>query len=139
MVDFVPAPHHIEAGEKVDILMLGSAGDQLDHARGFRLHDHLWRKLRIDKDDISTGRADLGETLADRHIVVVEFIIADHRIGAKLPEDQVGLGSDHVRTEALEHVADFLTADATVEHNDRMARKTLRQFDREPTRIGGGR
>ena len=38
---------------------LRGGGDQLDHARGFRLGDHLRRELRIDQHDVGARRADL--------------------------------------------------------------------------------
>jgi hypothetical protein len=62
-------------------------------------------------------------------------MLAQHRIGAELPQYQIGLGSDDRSVEALEHVADDLAADAPIEHRDRMAGKALAQFGPEPGRV----
>src|SRR5215831_4450483 len=97
MVEVVPTSHHIETWKSIDILTLGGAGDQFDHARGFWLHDYLWRELQINQDDIGTNRADLGDALADRRVVVVERFAANHRIGAELPKHEVRFSCDHVR------------------------------------------
>src|SRR5215831_12739233 len=139
MVDVVPAPHHRKTGKQVNIRTLGGAGDQFDHARSFWFHDHLWRELRINQHDIGASRADLGDALANRQVLAIEIIIADYRIGAKLPDDQVGLSCDYICIKALEHIANVLAPHPAVKHGDRIARETLSQFDRKPTWIGGGR
>src|SRR5262245_2131499 len=139
MVDVVPAPHHLKTGKQVNILTLGDASDQFDHARSFWFHDHLWRELRINQHDIGAGRADLGDALANRNVLAIETIVADYRIGAELPYDQVGLSCDHVCIKALEHIANVFAPHAAVKHGDRMARETLYQLDRKPARIGGCR
>jgi hypothetical protein len=65
--------------------------------------------------------ARLVDAFADRGAAIVHRVIADQRIGAQLPQQQVGLGGDHGAVEALEHVGDFLAVDTAVEHGDRMA------------------
>src|SRR6516225_7348968 len=106
---------------------------------GFWFHDHLWCELRIYQHDVGAGRADLGDALDYRHVLTIEIVAADYRIGAKLPEDQVGLNCDHICIKALEHIVHFFAAHTAVKHSDRMARETLGQLDRKPARIGGGR
>src|SRR5262245_8944443 len=139
MVDVVPAPHHRKTGKQVNIRTLRGAGDQFDHARSFWFHDHLWRELRINQHDIGASRADFGDALANRNVLAIELIVADYRIGAKLPQDQVGLSCVYVCIKALEHIANVFAPHAAVKHGEWMARETLRQFDRKPARIGGGR
>ena len=95
VIDLAPALHHVEAAEQIDVFLLRGRGDQLDHVLGFRLRDHLRRELRIDQHDVGAGGADLVEAVADRGAVVGELVIADDRIGAELPQHQVGLGGDH--------------------------------------------
>jgi len=60
---------------------------------GVSLHNHLRHELRIDQHDVGIDSADLLEAIADRGAVVGEHVITDDRIGAKLPQDQVRLGS----------------------------------------------
>ena len=61
--------------------------------------------------------------------------VAQHRIGAELPQHQVGLGGDHGLVEAPEHVADDLAADAAIEHLDRVRGKAPLQFGLEPAGV----
>ena len=72
VVVVAPAPHHLEAAEQVDVLLLRGGGDQLDHVLGFRLRDHFRRELRIDQHDIGAGGADFVEAIADRGAVIGE-------------------------------------------------------------------
>ena len=62
-----------------------------------------------------------------------------HRIGAELPEHEIGLGGDHRAVEALEHVGDFFAVDAAIDHGDRAGREMLRELDLQPARIARGR
>ena len=62
-------------------------------------------------------------------------MMAQHRVGAELPEHQVGLLGDDGAVEALKHVADLLAADAAVEHGDRLRGEGMPQFGFEPARI----
>lgn len=58
------------------------------------------------------------------------------RTGAALPKHQVGFGSDHIGVKPLEHIDDFFAADTTVEYGDRVAGKTLLEFDGEAAGVG---
>jgi len=51
--------------------------------------------------------------------VLIGRLVADHRIGTELPENEIGLGRDHRFVEALEHVRHFFAADAAVDDRDR--------------------
>ena len=71
--------------------------------------------------------------------MIGELVIADDRIRAELPQHQIGLGGHHGAIEALEHVGDFLAANAAVVHGDGMAGEALLELDGEPARIICGR
>jgi hypothetical protein len=58
------------------------------------------------------------------------------RTGATLPKHQIGFGSDHIGVKPLEHIDDFFAADTTVEYGDRVAGKTLLEFDGEAAGVG---
>ena len=94
VVDVVPALHHVEAGEQIDVLLLRGRRDQFDHALGFRLGDHLGRKLRIDQHHVGAGRADLFSPAWIMAPCVDARVAADHGIGAELPEYEIGLDRD---------------------------------------------
>jgi hypothetical protein len=79
----------------------------------------------------------LREAFANRCVFVSEVIVADHRIGAKLPQNQVGFGGDHVCIKAIEHIANFLAAYTAVKHSDRVTGKTLSQLNCKSARISG--
>ena len=64
-----------------------------------------------------------------------KLVIADDRIGAELPQHQVGLGGDHGGIETLEHVADFLAVGTAIEHGDRTVGEMLLELYGEPVRI----
>ena len=93
MIGIAPMLHHVEAVEQVDIFRLRGRGYQFDHVLGFRVHNYLRRELRIDQYDVGADGADFVEAIADRSALVGEHLITDDRIGTKLPQDQVGLGS----------------------------------------------
>jgi hypothetical protein len=57
------------------------------------------------------------------------------RIGAELPEHEVRLGRDNGRIEPLEHIGDFFTAHAAVQHCNRYFWKMLLELDQEPAGI----
>ena len=73
---------------------------------------------------------------ADVGAAIGHFVIADERIGAELPQDEIGLVGDHRLVKALEHVGHFLAADAAIEHGNLMRREMPLEFGGQPARIG---
>ena len=65
----------------------------------------------------------LLDALADRRAVLIEPLIAQHRIGAELPQHQIGLLGDDRARRSAQHVGDFFAVDAAVEHGDRATGK----------------
>ena len=65
----------------------------------------------------------------------VERMIAHDRIGANLPENEIGMGRDDRAIEPSNHLWRLFAVDAAIEHGDVIGREALLEFDREPTRI----
>jgi hypothetical protein len=69
----------------------------------------------------------------------LQRVVAQHRIGADLPEHEVRPLRDDGGVEPRQHVGDFLAAHAAVQHRDFVSGKTLRELLRQPARIGSRR
>jgi hypothetical protein len=65
------------------------------------------------------------------------LIALQHRVGAKLPEHQVGvLGGDGL-VEVRQHVDGARAGNAAVEHHDGLGREALTEFIHEAAGVGG--
>src|SRR5580704_13901932 len=59
-------------------------------------------------------------------------MIAQHRIGADLPEHELRMLGDDAAGEPRHHVFGLVAVDAAVEHGDVLQRETLLEVDGEP-------
>ena len=64
-----------------------------------------------------------------------ERIVAQHRIGADLPEHQIRMRRKDVALKPRHHLRGLFAVDAAIEHRDVERRETLFQFDRKAARI----
>src|SRR5262249_53317113 len=67
-----------------------------------------------------------------------DFRVAQHGVGADLPQNEVGTGRDHVAVEPRQHLGRVLAVDAAVEHLDGGVGEALLEQRLKPRRVGGG-
>ena len=70
-----------------------------------------------------------------QHGMRFERAVAQHRIGADLPENQIGMRGDDGGVEAGQHLVGLLAVDAAIEHRDVAPREALRKLGRKAARI----
>ena len=65
----------------------------------------------------------------------LERMVAQHGIGADLPEHEIGMRRDDAGCEPRHHLRGLFAVDAAIEHGDVERREALFQLDAEPARI----
>ena len=132
----MPHAHHGKAWKQIDTGILGRGGKQSHHALDLGLADDTRRELRVHQHDVGANRLELTDALANERTRRRERVIAQHRIGAELPQHEVGFLRDHAGLETGQHVAHFLAIDAMIDDADAIVRKALPEFGGEAAGIG---
>ena len=135
----VPPAHHGEAVEQADLFLLGDFRQQRHHVIGGRLRDHPRRELRIDENDVGADRLQPRNAFMQQRAAGIEWAVAQHRIGADLPEHQMRLLGNHPGLETGEHVDRLLAVDAAVEHGELLTGEMLAELDLKSARVGRSR
>ena len=83
--------HDRETAKDVDLVAARGRGDQLHHSLRFGSGDHFRSKLRIDQQHVRSGVLDLLDAFTDQFADLVDRQITQGRVGAELPDHQIGL------------------------------------------------
>jgi hypothetical protein len=111
--------------------------DHFDDRVGTGSAQHLGCILRIDQDDVGAcGFAQLADAALQDRQVRLHRGAAQHRIGAKLPQNDVGLLGNDVALEARALVVIIVAVDAAVHDREVEAGKPVGKLEPEPVRVG---
>ena len=93
------------------------------------------RILRIDQHEIGAGRLNARDAVFDELGGLGRIEIAQHRVGADLPDHQVRMHVDHRGLQPLHHFGRVLAALAAIDHGDVGGRILPVQLRRQPVGI----
>ena len=132
VLNFVPIAHDREAVEQVDVFLLGGHGDLIFHARAFPIWPSTLGTYCMSISTTSAP-ASLSCSMPSRSntLMRLQRMIAHHRIGADLPEHQIGMRGDHIGFETRQHLRGLFAVDAAIEHGDVARRKPLLELRRQ--------
>jgi lysophospholipase L1-like esterase len=115
----VPVAHHLKAREHADMAEMSDPAKQSDDpARALRVLGHARRILRIDQHHIAARGLDAHDAILDLICRDVGIEVAQHGIGADLPDHKVGVTVDHGTLQPLHHLRRILPADAGIDDGD---------------------
>ena len=119
----MPLAHHLEARENADVAKPGDLAEQLDHlARAFLMFGDFRRILRIDQHEVGARRLDARDAVLHQLRGLVRIEISQHRVGADLPDHEIGLHVDHFALQPFHHFGRVLAAATAIDDRDVGAR-----------------
>ena len=135
MLHIVPVAHDREAVEQIDARHFGRQRNLILHALGLRLGQHARRKLHIDQHHVGTSLLELRNAVLQHDRMRLERLVAQHRIGADLPENEIGMGGDNVGGKTGHHLR-AISSPLTPRLSTVMSRPGNRCFNSTARRLG---
>ena len=131
-----PMAHDGKAMDDRRVLAVRHGGERVEHLAIPRMCQHGRCVLQVHQHDVGAGRLEPADATPQHLDFRGDVAVAEHGVGAKLPNDEIGLLRQDVTVEARGHLLGHFAADAAIDHPNLRLGQVFLQNCRKPARIG---